>query len=190
MRSVECATLGGLRGVEYHPPNLRRREAITRSIGWCFASSNNPRVRSGISHAGVAHTLAVCLLELDEMARGKGSSASSADKITMPKFVDIKLSVEQRNDFISQKVSDSQLIADLSALCDEGYRIGCSWSGEQQSYVVSMTCRNTASVNSGLCMSSFAKDIRTAVRLSLYKHRVVADEHWLGEGRDSSEDFG
>lgn len=124
------------------------------------------------------------------MARGKGSGAEGQGVSTMPKFVDIKLSQGDKADFLQQDYDDKFLITVLQSLCDDGYRVGCAWSSETQAYTVSLTCRKSDSVNAGLCMTSFAKTIRQAVGLTVYKHTVLTDENWLGAAGQGSEDFG
>jgi len=143
-----------------------------------------------ISQAGLAHTFAVCMLESAEMARGAGKSGKSGNAAAMPKFVDIKLSQEEKADFVARNYDDKFLVTVLQSLCDDGYRVGCAWDAERQAYTVSLTCRNFDSPNNGLCMTSFAKNIRTAVGLAVYKHTVITVEDWLGEAGAGSEDFG
>lgn len=124
------------------------------------------------------------------MARGKGTGSASTNVGVMPRFVDVRLSVEEKADFMRRQYTDAELTLELQQLCDSGYRIGCAWSSEQSAYTVSLTCRDDKSPNKGLCMTSFAKTLHTAVALAIYKHRFVADEDWLGAAGPGSEDFG
>lgn len=124
------------------------------------------------------------------MARGNGKGTKAGNTAAMPKFVDVKLSQEQKAQFLKQPWDDVEVIRELQGLCDDGYRVGCSWSGEQQAYTVSLTCRNPDSPNNGLCMTSFARFLSTAVALALFKHRVITEGVWLGDAGSGSEDFG
>lgn len=124
------------------------------------------------------------------MARGNGKGKQAANAATMPKFVDVKLSQDEKADFLRQDYDDKFLVTVLQSLCDDGYRVGCTWSSETQAYTVSVTCRNFESPNNGLCMTSFAKTIRQAIGLAVYKHTVVTDEVWLGEAGAGSDEFG
>lgn len=181
---------GGLYGGENAAVTAKKFEAIIRSVRWCLTSGSSPRVRGDVSETGVAHTLAVCMVELTDMARGNSKAGKAGNTATMPKFVDIKLTQEDKADFIRQNYDDKFLVTVLQSLCDDGYRVGCTWDAERQAYTVSLTCRNFESPNSGLCMTSFAKTIRTAVGLAVYKHTVITEENWLGEAGSGSEDFG
>jgi hypothetical protein len=143
-----------------------------------------------ISPAGLAHSVGVCFLEMSIMARGKGKAVGAGTGAAMPKFVDVKLSVDQRQDFISKQYSDSELVMTVQKLCDSGYRIGCAWSADSSSYTVSLTCRDEDSSNFGLCMTSFANTVHTAIALAVYKHVVVTDGEWLGGFSDADGFFG
>lgn len=181
---------GGVGNPENRVGNPQRLETLCNPLAWCLASDNNPRIRCGISNAGIAHTFAVFMVRGYEMARGGRQAAAAASTSTMPKFVDVPLSAEGRKAFLDWKWDHEMLICELQGLCDSGYRVGCSWSGESQSYTVSLTCRDSTSVNAGLCMTSFAKTLERAVALSLFKHAIVAEGNWLGVASATTEDFG
>ena len=109
----------------------------------------------------------------------------------MPRFVDIRLTVEQRNEFATwEKREGPDLITFLQSLADDGYRVGVTWSGEHQAYTVSLTGRKSGGVNEGLCMTSFARTLDTAMWLAIYKHVVVAEGDWLSVGGADMGDFG
>lgn len=124
------------------------------------------------------------------MARGAKTTKQSAQGTAMPRFVDVKLTAEQREEFGGWGQRSGDLVAFLQALADEGYRVGVSWSGEQQAYTVSLTGRSDDNPNKGLCMTSFARTLQTALWLALYKHIVVTDGHWMESAFGSDEDFG
>jgi hypothetical protein len=124
------------------------------------------------------------------MARGAKKAAEDVTKTGMPKFVDVKLTAEDRAGFVAWKCTPQEIVTFLQDLCDDGYRVGCSWSSETQAYTVSLTCREASSPNAGLCMTSFAKTLDLAVALAVYKHTVVTGERWVGEDVAAVGDFG
>lgn len=124
------------------------------------------------------------------MARGKGSQSVDNTRASMPKFVDIPLSPECREAFLAWEWDHEGLVVELQRLCDSGYRVGCTWVGESQSYTVSLTCRDSDSVNTGLCMTSFARTLEKAVALAVFKHLYVAEGNWLGVATPPSQEFG
>jgi hypothetical protein len=145
------------------------------------------RSEGGISSASLAHSVGVCLMEMAIMARGKGKDVGAGAGAGMPAFVDVKLTLDERNTFSAMVVDAPVLVQSLQSLVDEGYRVGCAWSAEHQTYTVSLTCRDDESPNKGLCMTSFAGDLTTAVALAIFKHRNVTKGRWLG---DQAQQFG
>jgi hypothetical protein len=180
---------GGDRG-ESTSGAAQKRASTHRSILWCLTSGSNAGGGVQVSPAGIAHTFAVCMTEITLMVRGAKKTAVETGKAGMPRFVDVKLSVDQRKDFSSRQYADSHLVLELQKLCDAGYRVGCTWSAETTSYTVSLTCRDEDSENYNLCMTSFAGSIHTAVALALYKHQEVTGGSWLGEQTSDGGFFG
>jgi len=155
-----------------------------------LTSSTESRGGGGITPAGLVHSVGVALLEMAIMSRGAKKTAQEVARSGLPRFVDVKLDHVQKIDFIARTQTADALVVQLQDLCDSGYRIGVTWSGEQQAYTVSLTCRDDKSPNSGCCMTSFAKRLDKAVSLALYKHFVVCGEVWPVGGLPGTEEFG
>jgi len=182
-------------GVGRFPPDnglgrAIKSAGIARSMVWCLTSSTQTRQQGYVPPAGLCHTFAVCCLELELMTRGIKKGSAAEDRGGLPRFVDVKLSHEERVAFSTRAYSAEELVTGLQRLTDAGYRVGCSWSGDTQSYTVSLTCRDSGSPNHGQCMTSFARTLDKAVALALYKHTEVTRGVWLGEGGADSEAFG
>jgi len=154
------------------------RASLAREMAYLLASSRNPCRGFSVSPAGIAHSLGVCLIEDGNMARGKGKGFESGKGAGLPTFVDVKLSSEQRENFLSWLGDDLDAVKCLQSFADQGYRVGVSWSGEHQTYTVSATCRDEESENNGLCMTSFSRSLTQAVLLAWYKHDVVCSRKW------------
>lgn len=172
------------------PDNRVVRAAVHRALVNMLTINTEARSRRGLSAAGLVHSVGVAFLEMAIMARGAKKTAAAAAANGMPRFVDVKLTGEEKAAFIAWARTPQGLVAFLQDLCDDGYRVGCTWSGETQSYTVSLTCRNPDSPNSGLCMTSFAHDLLTAVALAVYKHTVVTGECWVSPDVAAVGDFG
>jgi hypothetical protein len=172
------------------PDNQTLRAAVHRSLMNMLTSSTGTSGRCGLTPVGLVHSVGVSFLEMAIMARGAKKAAEEGGRNGMPTFVDVKLTVEDKAEFLRVGFSPPGLVNGLQRLCDNGYRIGCSWSGETQAYTVSITCRDPESVNSGLCMTSFAKELPLAIGLALYKHEVLTEGNWLGAAGPGSESFG
>jgi hypothetical protein len=124
------------------------------------------------------------------MARGKGKAVGAGAGVGMPKFVDVKLTQEQKEAFRRLSPTADGMVNAIQRLCDDGYRFGCAWSGEHQTYTVSLTCREPDDANNGLCMTAFAGSLEDAMALALFKHTTVTGGLWLGAGVGEKEDFG
>jgi hypothetical protein len=168
----------------------KKSAGIRNTLLWCLTSSRYAGMRDRVPPAGVSHTLSVACVELSIMARGAGKAKDDGKGPDLPKFVDVRLTGDDKLVFREWLPSAVDLVGWMASMCDAGYRIGSSWSGESQAYTVSVTCRDTASENSGLCMTSFAKDLRTAVALAQFKHEILTRGVWLSASEREMGDFG
>jgi len=123
------------------------------------------------------------------MARGKGQVVESNGN-SAPKFIDVKLTLDEKKAFREWELSDEDMLAGMATLLDGGIRIGVAWSGEQQAYFVSLTGREGSGANKGLCMTSFAKDLRTGIALALFKHFNVTEGDWKQGENEGGDEFG
>lgn len=171
---------------EYRPTAEEVSAAIRRSLVGLLTIQTGKPATYGISSSGLSHMVGVMLLEMEIMARGKGKGSEQTGQQALPRFVDIKLSHEDRADFLSKPLEASAIVMGIQQIVFEGYRVGCAWSGEHQSFTVSLTCRDEGNPNNGLCFTSFAKELHLALALMLYKHHVVSKCVWLGD--DGSDD--
>lgn len=181
---------GGPDGSDFSPGLAAKRASLYREMQYLLTISAETGRGERLSPAGLAHSFGVCLIEDSDMGRGKGKPEGKGSVNSLPRFVDVKLTAEEREAFAQWGERDGDLVRRLQDMADSGYRVGVSWSGEQQAYVVSLTCRDPESANSGLCMTSFAKTLVTALWLALYKHYVVTDGRWVEGAFGSEEEFG
>lgn len=166
------------------------RASIARELRYLLSISNDAGKPYAIRQAGIAYSVGVALIEDYNVVRGKGSG-KEAQNGQMPRFVDVKLTADERDAFVAwAKAGGVDVIKGLQAFADDGYRVGVTWASEQQAYTVSVTCRLSGSPNQGLCMTSFAKTLDVALLLALYKHQVIAGGNWLGVVGGGGEDFG
>ena len=188
--SVQPDGLNGLRRPYIWPDNEALLESVSRCCVHALTSSRNPTFCRGMTKSGIAHMFGVYLLEIEAMARGNGKKPETGGAAGMPRFVDVKLDQASREAFVGWQPTDTELVQHLAQLTFEGYRVGCSWSGEHQSYTVSLTGRAGTGENEGLCMTAFAGELTRAIALAVYKHRVVAEGVWLSVAPSPVEAFG
>lgn len=166
------------------------RASIAREMRYLLTISRDASKPYAIRQAGIVHSLGVCLIEDWDMARGKGKGGNPRQPAGMPTFVDVKLSEADRENFLTSLGDDLDAVKVLQSFADDGYRVGVSWSGEHQSYTVSVTCRDEESENNGLCMTSFAGDLSRGILLAWFKHDVVCKRKWLAFLPPREEAFG
>lgn len=189
--SAQLSYLAGSgEGLDNQPPSVAIRASLAREIRYLLTISTEARRVGCITPAGLAHSIGVCFIEDSNMARGKGGKTGGEPRTGLPRFVDVKLTAEQRKEFVTWVGQDTDLTTKVQELADEGYRLGVAWSGERQAYTVSVTCREPGDANNGLCMTSFAGSLPTAIWLALYKHEVVTSRKWLTAVGDGGEAFG
>lgn len=190
--SVQTSFLGsvGLDASDNGSGLAQKRAALHREMRYLLTISTQTGRGGQVSPAGLAHSLGVCLIEEWNMARGGKKQVDDAKQAGMPRFVDVKLTADQKQEFLAIKDRYADSVRWLQDFADDGYRVGVTWSGEHQSYTLSLTCRDEKSPNFGLCMTSFAGDLVTVIALAVYKHCIITDEKWLGAVESASEAFG
>lgn len=186
------STIPGFEGLGSvsRPPAEAIRASIAREMRYLLASSRDAGRGYRISPSGIAHSLGVCLIEDWHMARGKGKGSTGGVGGNLPTFVDVKLSETDRENFLASLGDDFDAVRVLQSFADLGYRVGVAWSGEHQSYTISVTCRDEESENNGLCMTSFAGDLTRGILLAWYKHDVVCGRKWRSHVPPREESFG
>lgn len=192
--SIMSTQLSFWDGGQNHPDNgagkASIRASIARELRYLLTLNTETSRGARISPTGLAHSVGVCLIEDYQVARGKGKGTEPSGGQGMPRFVDVKLSAEDRAAFLKFITEDHDIVGMLQDLVDDGYRVGVSWSGEHQSYTVSLTGRGEGCPNQGLCMTSFAGELGKAIQLALYKHTAITGGRWLTSAESGMEDFG
>lgn len=166
------------------------RASIARELRFLFASSRETGSGFRMTPAGLVHSVGVCILEDYQLSRGKGKGQNPGKSAAMPTFVDVKLTEADRENFLSSLGDSLDAVRVLQSFADDGYRVGVSWSGEHQSYTVSVTCRDEESGNNGLCMTSFAGSLERGILLAWYKHDVICKRVWTDRIPPREETFG
>lgn len=167
-----------------------KRAAVQHHLLYLLTSGSDGGSAFYLKPAAVARDLVVCVLELRSMARGGKPAVDAGNGNQLPRFIDIKLSPEARETFKQVVFAPQELVQFLTDMAADGYRVGCAYSGESGAFTVSLTCRDVHSPNNGLCMTSFARDLPTAVALAAYKHNVIAAGVWPSVGSQAGEEFG
>lgn len=105
-------------------------------------------------------------------------------------FVNYKLSSSEKADFIkwlSRKDGETQV--DFQDAMSKGHKFSISENSEQGFFLGSMTCRDDASINYDMCITSRSPDWWEALMLCVYKAQQMGyDAPWSDQG--DSNDWG
>lgn len=182
--------IGGFYRAKIGSGNVERSAAVHRHLVFLLTSLTDARLARYMSKSGVSHDFGVCMIEVGIMARGKKTAPEGVNGGVLPRFIDVRLSQEQRAEFKAASYTPQSLALFLEEMCASGYRVGCAYSGERGSFTVSFTCRDDQSPNHNLCMTSFAGDLLTAIALACFKHSVVTEGVWVVEGDSAGGEWG
>ena len=180
----------GVSWVSTNPDAEEKRARVLNHMHYLLTINTHNAARGSVSSHGVAHEFGVCLLEVWYMVRGGKNVRKTENGGSLPRFVDVQLTAEARAAFLANKPDADEVLYGICVLLGGGYRVGCSYSGERHSFIVSLTCREHGDANEGLCMTSFASDLVTALSLALFKHYTLCEGVWTSGGAGESDLFG
>lgn len=111
-----------------------------------------------------------------QMAKGQRSSAGAG--ATWRGYKDIPLTDVQRDAFAHWDADDSEVYELAATVIQSGYKLTCVYNGANDTFTVTLTGGAATGAAAGYSMSAFAPDWYSALRLSLFKHAVIANGDW------------
>jgi len=100
------------------------------------------------------------------------------DNFTFKGFININMSVEQKNTFRAWDADTSEIDDMLATVLHQGYKLSAAYDNHNSAFVVSMTCKQAKLPNYGYTMSARAGDLKSAEALLMYKHFFLVGEVW------------
>lgn len=133
-------------------------------------------------------------LESIKMARSsrKPVTEKLTQKANWTGFANIDLEQKDK-DAIEGGILDGEAVLEiLGDMLGEGHKIALSYDPERDTVSCAATGHYERCRNAGLTMTSFARDITTALLVLAYKHDVIAKGVWAGYVKTAKpkEDFG
>lgn len=90
-------------------------------------------------------------------------------------FVTIELDDKQEKAFNAWVGEATPKLAELTQeLVSSGHKLGVSWDGDNECFIVSVTCKDLAQDNANLCYTSRSDEWVEALLLAIYKWDVVS----------------
>jgi len=122
----------------------------------------------------------------------KPTSQGLTDKAAWQGFANIELEQKDK-DAISGGVLDGDAVLEIMAdILGTGHKIALAYDPERDTVSCAVTGAYARCRNAGLTMTSFARDITTALLVAAYKHEVIAKGDWsrFVKASKPKEDFG
>lgn len=133
---------------------------------------------------------------LENVAMAKSSRKTVPGKVnekaTWTGFANIELQQKDK-DAIAGGILDGDAVLEIMGdMLAEGHKIALSYDPERDTVSCAATGHYERCRNAGLTMTSFARDITTALLVMAYKHEVIAKGVWAGYVKTAKpkEDFG
>jgi hypothetical protein len=105
-------------------------------------------------------------------------------------FVNVNLTVEQKEEYRAWDVEDSEVWDGIATYCAAGYKVALSFNKQNDKFSCTGTGQPETGDNSGYAVSAFANTPYEAARVWLFKVSVVLPERWKDHAADAPDDIG
>jgi len=167
-------------------PALNTREAC-----WEFLCLNQHNAREVLVHF---MNNEFNRLENIAMARNakKNTPPGITEKASWSGFANIDLEEKDKAAIAGGILDGDAVLEIMGDMLSEGHKIALSYDPERDTVSCAVTGAYSRCQNAGLTMTSFARDITTALLVMAYKHDVIAKGNWQPFVRTAKpkEDFG
>ena len=100
-------------------------------------------------------------------------------------FINVEMTDKHEADFTEWWSQAFPKLGELTAeLCSDGNKIGVSFDGDNECFIVSVTCKDEGSDNHNRCFTSRSDEWTEALGIALYKWDVIFKRStWEGKSR-------
>jgi len=123
-------------------------------------------------------------------AKGNGKSKKTVDYGSWKGFVNVTLTDKEKTAIKAMEVTDDDLFDCLLTVIDAGHKVTITRKKDSPAAVVSFTGTDAENKNFGYTLSSFAPQLRDAVKVNFYKHHYILSGDWSSIVTGDDEDFG
>jgi hypothetical protein len=174
--------------------DVRRAKAYARSVEEAFTKGWGEFSRGG---KGVKKAFALnlgfqCIYQLREVVFDMAKAAQNGHKgnIEFKGFVNYKLTPEDKDVYAQWDIHDNDLYLILAADAQAGYKLTVSWNDQNSTFTATYICNDTESAQKGYCLSAYAPDWYSAVRILAFKHNEILNCQWPIDERQQLNDWG
>jgi hypothetical protein len=105
-------------------------------------------------------------------------------------WVHVDMTPDQKGQYKTWDLEDDDVWELWGSYLAQGYKMNGVYIADSSSYQVSIICRDDDSVNAGMGVSAYAKDLKDAVRVALYKAEVILPPNWSEYKTPGGDDIG
>jgi hypothetical protein len=174
--------------------SVRRAKRYLRSLEEEFVNSDSIARTAKRSEKGAfdVHLYFSCVNHMRgvsyEMAKLKNDKEPS--RVEFKGYVNYVLTQADKEGFKQWDVEDHDLWLLLAGDIQNGYKLGCSFNPQNDTFQVTYMCNDPASTNAGYILSAYAKDWYIAVKSLVYKHNEVFAGEWPLDGKTLGDSWG
>jgi hypothetical protein len=105
----------------------------------------------------------------------KNSDNAKTSGFIQVRWCNVSLTAEDAQKITDTPNDDETVLMAIGSLILEGYSFSAKPTSEGASIQVTLICQNTESVNYAVGLSAYARDLRTALLVLVYKHFEILD---------------
>lgn len=105
-------------------------------------------------------------------------------------WVHVDLTPDQKGEYKAWDLEEVDMWVLWGSYLAQGYKTNEVYIASSSSYQASLICRDDDSVNSGMGVSAYARELRDAVRVVLYKAEVILPPKWGDYKSPGGDDIG
>lgn len=126
----------------------------------------------------------------EELRERFGMAKRESKDVAWQGFVDVKLTSEEKENYMAWDVHDEDLWVLLVDAIGCGHKLSVTYNKQNDQFVASFTGQTGTEGNEGYTLSAYGKVWYDAVRVLCYKHAVLLDCDWLRAKERVSDNIG
>jgi len=163
----------------------------TRQACWEFLCLNQHNAKEALT---LFMNNEINRLESIAMARKatKNTTPDGLRKAAWTGFANIQLSEKDKEAIRGGILDGDTVLAIFAAMLADGHKVTLSYDPERDTVNLAVTGQYEFCENAGLTMTSFSRDITSAMEVAAYKHEIIAKGNWAKfvQTARPKEDFG
>lgn len=115
---------------------------------------------------------------MNDLRKALNVAKKTFDNGTWKGFINLSLSAEQKEQYASWDIEDSDVWLGLATYGEKGYKFSLTYNVANSNWVATYTGQEQAGKNSGYAVTGFASDPYNAARVLLFKVSCILPDVW------------